>query len=134
MPVFESKEKMVEVLGGLFNILLSDPVAGPKFAAADIVIKFNLSDPAGELYITPGDGVKGEVLWGSQDIKPSVEMTLSGDTSHKFWLKQISMPIALAKGLIKTKGPMPKILKLLPILTPAYAAYPDWAKSQGMPV
>jgi hypothetical protein len=61
-------------------------------------------------------------------------MTLSGDTSHKFWLKQISMPIALAKGLIKAKGPMPKILKLLPILTPAYAAYPAWAKSQGMPV
>ena len=39
MSVFESKEKMVEVLGGLFNILLSDPEAGPKFAGSNITIK-----------------------------------------------------------------------------------------------
>ncbi len=134
MPIFESKEKMVEVLGGLFNILLNDPEAGPKFAKAGITIKFAISDPDAQLFITPGDGTQGEVLWGKQEIDPTIIMTLSGDTCHKFWLKQISMPIALAKGLIKAKGPMPKILKLLPILTPAYAAYPDWAKSQGMPV
>lgn len=134
MSVFESKEKMVEVLGGLFDILLSDPEAGPKFAGSNITIKFNISDPNAQLYITPGDGIKGEVLWEANDIKPDVEMTLSGDTCHKFWLKQIGMPIALAKGLIKAKGPMPKVLKLLPILKPAFAAYPEWAKSQGMPV
>lgn len=134
MSVFESKEKMVEVLGGLFDILLSDPDAGPKFAGSNITIKFSISDPNAQLYITPGDGIKGEVLWEAKDIKPDVEMTLSGDTCHKFWLKQIGMPIALAKGLIKAKGPMPKVLKLLPILKPAFAAYPEWAKSQGMPV
>jgi len=134
MAIFESKEKMQEVLGGLFNILLSDPEAGPKFAGSDITIKFNLSDPNAELWITPGDGVKGEVHWGSQTLKATVEMTMGGDTCHKFWLKQISMPIALAKGLIKAKGSMPKVLKLLPILKPAYEAYPDWAKSQGMPI
>ncbi|MCF6249157.1 MAG: SCP2 sterol-binding domain-containing protein [Desulfobacula sp.] len=134
MAVFESKEKMVEVLGGLFNILLNDPDAGPKFAGSDITIKFNISDPSAQLYITPGDGKKGKVFWDVKDIKPDVEMTLSGDTCHKFWLKQIGMPIALAKGLIKARGPMPKVLKLLPILKPAFAAYPEWAKSQGMPI
>lgn len=134
MPIFESKEKMQEVLGGLFRILLEDPDAGPKFAAAGITIKFEITDPDASLFITPGDGKKGAVLWGKQEINPTIVMVLSGDTCHKFWLKQISMPIALAKGLIKAKGPMPKVLKLLPILTPAYAAYPDWAQSQGMPV
>ena len=133
MAVFESKEKMVEVLGGLFNLLLSDPDSGPKFAASNITIKFNISDPDAKLFITPGDGKKGEVLWDVKGIKPDVEMTLSGDTCHQFWLKQIGMPIALAKGLIKARGPMPKVLKLLPILKPAFAAYPEWAKSQGMP-
>lgn len=134
MPVFESKEKMKSVLGGLFEILLSHPEAGPRFAKAGIVIKFTISDPNADLFITPGDGTRGEVLWGNQDIKPTVEMTLSGDTCHRFWLRQIAMPIALAKGLIKAKGPMPKILKLLPILTPAYEAYPAWAESQGLSI
>ncbi len=134
MAVFESKEKMVEVLGGLFNILLSDPDAGPKFASSNITIKFNISNPNAQLFITPGDGTKGEVIWEGKDIKADVEMTLSGDTCHQFWLKKIGMPIALAKGLIKAKGPMPKVLKLLPILKPAFAAYPEWAQSQGMPI
>ena len=134
MAVFETKEKMVEVLGGLFEKLLDDPDAGPKFAASGIIVKFTIHDPGSELFITPGDGTRGEVLWGSQGIKPTVEMTLSGDTCHRFWLRQIPMPTALAKGLIKAKGPMPKVLKLLPILKPAYDAYPDWAVSQGLSI
>lgn len=134
MPVFENTAKMQEVLGGLFEKLLRDPDFGPKFVKADIVIKFNISEPNAELWVTPGDGSIGQVVWGKQDIKPTVEMTLSGDTCHQFWLQQISMPIALAKGLIKAKGPMPKVLKLLPLLKPAYAAYPDWARSQGLPI
>jgi len=134
MPVFETTEKMQEVLGGLFEKLLGDPDFGPKFIKADIIIKFNISEPGAELWVTPGDGTTGVVAWGKQDIKPTIEMTLSGDTCHKFWLQQISMPIALAKGLIKAKGPMPKVLKLLPLLKPAYAAYPDWAQSHGLSI
>lgn len=134
MPVFESKEKMQTVLGGLFEKLLGDAEFGPKFVQSDITIKFNISDPNAELWVTPGDGTSGEVIWGATDQKATVEMTLSGDTCHKFWLKEIAMPIALAKGLIKAKGPMPKILKLLPLLKPAYEAYPDWARSHGLPV
>jgi hypothetical protein len=61
-------------------------------------------------------------------------MTLSGDTCHKFWLKQVSMPVALAKRLIKAKGPMPKVLKLLPLLGPAYEAYPDIARGHGLEI
>jgi hypothetical protein len=134
MPVFESSEKMETILGELFVKLLADPVMGPKFVASDIVIRFNISEPSGTLWITPGDGTKGEVLWGDQDLKATVEMTLSGDTCHQFWLKHVSMPIALAKGLIKAKGPMPKVLKLLPLLKPAYEMYPDHATAHGLSI
>ncbi len=130
MPVFESTEKMYEILGGLFRKLLSDPVMGPKYVESDIVIKFEISEPAGQIWLTK----EGEVICGSTDLKPTIEMTLSGDTCHKFWLKQISMPIALAKRLIKAKGPMPKVLKLLPMLKPAYEAYPAIAEENGLPI
>ena len=43
MAVFANTEKMYEVLGSLFETLLKDPTAGPKFVESDIVIKF---DPA----------------------------------------------------------------------------------------
>ncbi len=134
MPVFESKEKMHTVLGGLFEKLMDDPIMGPRFVQTQIIIKFNISDPDGALWLTPGDGIKGAVLWGDIGEKATVEMTLSGDTCHKFWLKHISMPVALAKGLIKAKGPMPKVLKLLPLLKPAYEMYPEHAKAHGLSI
>lgn len=134
MAVFPNREKMQTVLGGLFEKLLADPDFGPRFVQTGITIKFAITDPNAELWVTPGDGTRGAVLWGASDTKATVEMSLSGDTCHKFWLKQISMPIALAKGLIKAKGPMPQVLKLLPMLKPAYETYPEWARSHGLPV
>ena len=97
-----------------------DPSVGPKFIEADIIIKFIIDNPAGEIWLTPNNN--GEVICGSASLAPTIEMALSGDTCHKFWLQEVSMPVALAKGLIKAKGPLPKALKLLPLLKPAYEA------------
>ena len=69
MAVFESKAKMQTVLGGLFENLLADPEFGPKYVKSGITIKFNISDPNAELWITPGDGTTGEVIWGGNGHK-----------------------------------------------------------------
>ena len=134
MPVFENKAKMQEVLGQLFVSLLGDPVVGPNFTKANVVMKYNITDPDATLWLFPGKDSDEAVVWGSTDAKADVEMSLSGDTCHKFWLKHISMPVALAKGLIKTKGPLPKVLKLLPLLKPAYEMYPEHAKAHGLSI
>lgn len=128
MAVFESTQKMYEVLGLLFETLLKDETMYQKFIDSKITIKFIIHNPEGFLWVTND----GKVICGEADYKPSIEMTLDGDTCHKFWLQEIKMPVALAKGLIKAKGPLPKVLKLLPLLKPAYAAYPGIAKKHGI--
>lgn len=128
MAVFENTQKMYEVLGSLFETLLKDPEAGPKYVDSGIIIKFAISNPDGAIWLTD----EGTVVCGDCDKKATIEMTLSGDTCHRFWLQDVSLPIALSKGLIKAKGPMPKVLKLLPLLKPAYAAYPAIAKQYNI--
>lgn len=124
MAAFSSTEKMYEVLGELFRTLMNDPVVGPKYAESNIIIKFIIFEPTGTIWLDASGGV----ICGDADLTPTIEMTLSGDSCHKFWLKELGMPVGLAKGLIKAKGPLPKVLKLLPLLKPAYEAYPDIAK------
>jgi hypothetical protein len=131
MAVFKNAESMLEILGGMFRMVLKDPVVAPKFKESGVVIKFNITDPDAILWV---DTVKMEVVSGSQDLKANVEMDLSGDSCHQFWLKELKLPIALAKGKIKARGPMPTILKLLPLLKPAYEAYPDIARKNNLPV
>jgi hypothetical protein len=128
MAVFENSEKMYDVLGGLFRKLLADPQFGDRFEASELTIQFIINDPDGEIWVSK----EREVICGNADLKPTIQMWLSGDTCHKFWLQQVSMPIALAKRLIRVKGPMPKVLKLLPLLKPAYQAYPDLAREHGI--
>ncbi|MBU3917910.1 hypothetical protein KKA14_20475 [bacterium] len=130
MAVFKNTEKMYTVLGSLFETLLADPTMGPKFIESKISIKFTIDEPSGNIWLTE----EGKIICGPADIKPTIEMTLSGDTCHLFWLQQISLPIALAKRKIKAKGPMPKVLKLLPMLKPAYEAYPAIAKAHGLEI
>ena len=128
MAVFESTEKMYEVLGSLFKKLMADPEMGVKYKSSKIIICFNITEPSGQIWLTD----QGEVICGKADLKPTIEMDLSGDSCHLFWLKELSLPIALAKGKIKARGPMPKVLKLLPMLKPAYEAYPGIAKAHGI--
>ena len=107
---------------------MNHPSVGPKFVESNITIKFTINDPSGFIWLTPDKGV----ICGDADCKPTIEMTLSGDTCHQFWLQEVSMPVALAKGLIKAKGPLPKVLKLLPLLKPAYEAYPEISRKYGL--
>lgn len=128
MRVFKDTEQMYEVLGNLWQQLLDDSENGAKFQAAQLKIKYVLSEPSGILWVTT-EGV----LTGEQDLKADVEMTLSGDTAHKFWLKEISLPSALAKKLITSKGSMAKVMKLLPLLKPLHEAYPAVCDKYGLP-
>ena len=131
MAVFESTEKMYEVLGGLFTGLMNNEEVLEKALKANITILFDISEPNGQIWLDPkGVGV----ICGKADLKPDVTMSLSGDTCHHFWLKNISLPVAIAKRKVKTKGPLPKVLKLLPLLKPAHEAYPEIAKANNLPL
>ena len=82
MPVFESTEKMYEVLGTLFRVLAEDPVVGPKYRESNIVIKFTINDPDGFIWLDRDAGV----ICGPADLKPTIEMTLSGDSYEDIYL------------------------------------------------
>jgi hypothetical protein len=130
MTVFNDTQHMYNVLGKLFQTLMADPEMGERFRQSHIVIKFTISEPTGQIWLNSD----GAVICGNAGLVPTIEMTLSGDACHQFWLKELTLPLALAKGKIKAKGPMPKVLKLLPMLKPAYEAYPEIAREYGLPI
>ncbi len=129
MAVFGSTDQMYDALGALLRALYADPTFGPAFRKENLVVRFVMHEPDGEISVTPAG-----VVCGPTSEKPTIEMWLSGDTCHRFWLKKVNLPIALAKGLIRAKGPLPKIMKLLPLLKPAYGMYPDIARQNGLPI
>ena len=56
-------------------------------------------------------------------MEPEVVMTMDADTAHRFWLGKVNVTVALARGQMKAKGPVAKILKLVPLTKPVFPRY-----------
>lgn len=132
MAVFESSEKLQEVLGGFFHFLLTQEDMAKKLLASKMVIKFNYTDPALSITIDL-TGPQGVITYNDSK-KPEVEMSMKADVAHRFWLGNVNLVIALARREMVAKGPIPKILKLLPIIKPAYVLYPKYLSEKGIKV
>ena len=130
MGVFESSGRLKEVLGGFLSFLLEQPEMGGKLLASKMILKFNYSDP--DLAITVDlTGEKGVLTFNDVEKKPEVEMTMKADLAHRFWFGRVNLVISLARREMVAKGPITKILKLLPVIKPAYALYPRYLKERG---
>lgn len=127
MAIFKNTEYLYEVLGGFWKTLYEQDVFRNAIKTADVQIKFEISDPDATLWVGP-NGVE----FGNADLKPDVTMSLSGDVCHAFWKKELSLPVALAKRQIKSKGNIAKVMKLLPVIKPAYDLYPKYMSKYGI--
>lgn len=133
MGIFQSSDQLKDVLGGFFENLAAHPEVGPKLLASKLILKFSYREP--DLSITID--LTGETLlltFNDDEKKPIVEMSMKADTAHKFWLGQLNLVIALARREMVAKGPIPKILKLLPIIKPAYKIYPEYVRQKGFSI
>lgn len=130
MAVFESGKKFEDVLGGFFNLLADTPLVADKLLKSDLIIRFNYTDPDCILVIDCS-GDKIDVRPGDTETKAIVEMKMKTDIAHKFWYGKVNLTMALTRRQMVAKGPVPKILKLLPAIKPTYAMYPKYLDENG---
>ncbi|HSA58264.1 MAG TPA: SCP2 sterol-binding domain-containing protein [bacterium] len=130
MPTFESSERLKEVLGGFFEYLTTDEAMRKKLLDSKLILKFAYADPP--LAITIDLSGESPVFSYNDDVKKAnVEMSMKADTAHRFWFGKVNLVVALARREMVAKGPIPKILKLLPIIKPAYDMYPKYLQEKG---
>ena len=77
-------------------------------------------------------GSKTEIIKGTFEGKPAVTMIMNADFAHKFWHGKANLVTALTRRQVVAKGNVPKTLKLLPILKPAFDLYPKFLKEKGL--
>jgi putative sterol carrier protein len=77
------------------------------------------------------EGEDGQVDFGPTDLDPEIVMSMEADTAHRFWLGKVNVTMALAKGQMKAKGPVAKILKLVPLVKPVFPRYQKMLEEQN---
>ncbi len=128
MGYFKDTNHMYEFLEDLWKYIVFESGIGEKMREYEVSYKYILTEPDGYLYVDSDTVITGE----EANRKAVITMELSGDNVVKFWTKQLSLPVALATRKIKSKGPLPKVLKMLPALKPVYEIFPQYCKKHNV--
>ena len=131
MSVFKDKEVAKELFGDLWTKMIKETAFGPNLKKSGITILFVVDDPEIAMYVDENGVLFDEE---AKAKVPVVTMKMTGDTVHKYWLKKVNIPKALAMRQIKAKGPVNKVLQILPLLKPGQELYPEYCKRFDLPL
>jgi len=125
MPIFASTEELNEVMWNLWTRIKADPAMAGQLLRSRLCVRFYYRDPEGRLTLDCSDGKEMKIYIGESQLKPIVEMFMKSDIAHDFWLGKVNVAYAIVSGKIVSKGPVNKVLSLLPVIKPAYGIYPE---------
>jgi hypothetical protein len=128
---FSTEREVYEQLGTLASGLVADPVLGPRLQRANTIVQYRYSDPAATITVDVRQDSEPCVLLGPTDVEPEVVLTMDADTAHRFWLGEVNVTVALARRQISAQGPAWKVLKLVPLVKPAFPRYRRQLEAAG---
>jgi putative sterol carrier protein len=128
---FKDAQEVYDTLGRLFQDIAQDEELAPRFRQADTIVRYRYSDPESTITVRLQEGQPGDVDFGESEMEPEVTMSMEADTAHRFWLGDVNVTVALARGQIKASGPVAKILRLVPLAKPIFPRYKAQLEAQG---
>ena len=132
MPYFKDADEVYEFIGKLFADLAEDDELAPKFQKANTIVQYRYRNPESVITVKVKEDEDGQVDMGDDtDMEPEVVMSMEADTAHRFWLGKVNVTVALARGQMKAKGPVAKILKLVPLTKPVFPRYRKMLEEAG---
>jgi putative sterol carrier protein len=123
LAYFKDADEVYRYIGKLFQDLADDDELAPKFRKANTIVQYRYREPESTITVKLMEGEDGRVDLGPTEMEPEVVMSMQADTAHKFWLGKVNVTVALARGQMKAKGPVAKILKLVPLVKPVFPRY-----------
>jgi putative sterol carrier protein len=123
LSYFKDADEVYAFIGKLFEDLAEDDELAPKFRKANTIVQYQYRNPDSTITVRLQEGEEGTVDCGETTMEPEVVMSMEADTAHKFWLGKVNVTVALARGQMKAKGPVAKILKLVPLVKPVFPRY-----------
>jgi hypothetical protein len=131
MPYFKDAEDVYSNLGKLFEDIVTDEELGPRLRSTDTVLQYRMRRPDSQLTLRVLEEDEPRVDFGVTDLQPEVVLAMDADTAHQLWLGKLNVTVALARGQISARGPVAKILMLVPLVKPVRTRYESQLQAAG---
>jgi putative sterol carrier protein len=128
---FKDAQEVYDTIGKLFADVAADDELAAEFRQANTIVQYQHHNPDSTITVRLREDEPADVDLGETEMEPEVVMSMEADTAHRFWLGQVNVTVALARGQIKASGPVAKILKLVPLTKPIFPRYKALLEAQG---
>lgn len=129
MGVFADEAEVYEYLGGIFEVATKKDGLADKLAASGVVLRVYYTDP--EAVVTVDMESRSVETGSASTATPTVELHMTADTGNRFWLGKVNLAMAMAKGTVRAKGPVSKLLKLIPTAKELFPEYRAMVAERG---
>jgi putative sterol carrier protein len=120
MAHFETDAEVYDQLGGILSNLMGNPERLGQLRQADAVVQFAFKQPNATVTLDARAGAEARIDLGASALRPDVVLAMDADTGHALLHGELNPAIALARGAVRTKGPVAKILRLVPATVGAH--------------
>ncbi len=131
MGVFRDTDEVYAVQGAFFEEITKDPELGPKFVGSNTSFLVNYSSPDATILVDCTQDPPVVRCDPPEGTTAEIHLRMGADEGHQFWLGKLNLTAAMARRKVAISGSMPKALKLLPAMRPAFPRYRAFLETRG---
>jgi putative sterol carrier protein len=125
MAHFESDAEVYDQLGGILNNLVYNSARREQLRQADAVVQFAFRQPDATVTIDMRVRKPARIDLGETKLRADVVLAMDADTGRALLTGELSPTLALARGDVRTKGPVGKVLRIVPATVDAHEVEAD---------
>jgi putative sterol carrier protein len=125
MAHFESDAEVYDQLGGILNNLVYNSARREQLRQADAVVQFAFRSPDATVTLDVRANKPARIDLGETRLRADVVLAMDADTGRALLTGELSPTIALARGDVRTKGPVAKVLRVVPATVGAHEVEAD---------
>lgn len=115
MRQFETPHQLYTEIGGLLERIATEPAVQETLKSLRLCVRFHYTEPAATMTLTAADG-EYAIICGPSDALADVELTMTGNVAHRFWLGELNVMEAITKRDIGVNGSLGKMMRLAPLI------------------
>jgi hypothetical protein len=117
MAPFESDTEVYESLGPLLTDLVRDAGALAQLRRADAVVQYTFRHPDATITVDVREGRNPRVETGASNLRADLVLVMDADVGERLLNGELNPMLALARGELRTKGPVAKLLRVIPAVS-----------------
>ncbi|HWW54185.1 MAG TPA: SCP2 sterol-binding domain-containing protein [Acidimicrobiales bacterium] len=131
MTTFKDTAEVYAVQGAFLDWITKQDGLREKFVNANTSFLVDYSEPSARILVDCTQDPPVVTCDVGADADAEIGLRMAADDGHRFWLGKLNLTAAMARRKVSITGSMPKALKLLPAMRPAFARYKSFLTDNG---